>query len=72
MATLNDDCRKGLHPLTDILRVNEGFDIERVVRWCSSCGAIVVDGEHDGRIAPGRYRAMQLPSLTSLIKKETK
>lgn len=49
------------YPLIEIMRVSEGFDIDRVVRWCPDCGAVVVDGECDGRVAPGRVMQMRFP-----------
>ena len=50
------------HALVEIQRVSEGFDIYRVVRWCQVCGAVVIDGEHDGRVAPGRIMPMRFPA----------
>ena len=35
---------------------------EVVVRWYPACGAVVVDGESDGRIYPGRVKKMMFPS----------
>ena len=37
---------------------------DTVVRWCENCGAIVVDGEFDGRVHPGRYRSMTRPAVS--------
>lgn len=34
---------------------------ETVVRWCTRCGAIVIDVDTDGRTQPGGYMAMRLP-----------
>lgn len=53
-------CDGKKHKLIEILRT--GNDIETVVRWCKDCGAIVVDGELDGRVAPGRVMPMRFPN----------
>jgi hypothetical protein len=52
-------CKEGKHPLREVSRTSDGF-VDRVVRWCPKCGAIVIDMESDGRTYPGRYLAMQL------------
>jgi hypothetical protein len=36
--------------LQEISYSRDGYDAETVVRWCSCCGAIVVDVEMDGRL----------------------
>lgn len=54
-------CEEGLHPLYEISRTSDGF-VDKVIRWCPDCGAIVIDMECDGRIYPGRYKKMQLPN----------
>jgi hypothetical protein len=36
---------------------------EYVTRWCSNCGAIVVDLDFDGRVSPGAGMKMRFPSL---------
>lgn len=41
---------------------------EEVVRWCSHCGAVVVDEDYDGRTNPGAIRAMEFPALAKNIK----
>lgn len=33
------------------------------VQWCSDCGAIVIDLDHDGRIIPGGIMKMTFPQL---------
>lgn len=57
-----EKCKEGLHPLKEIMRTSDGF-VDNVVRWCPKCGAIVVDSDCDGRIYPGRYMKMILPTL---------
>lgn len=55
------------HPLREIYR--SGHDIQDVVRWCPDCGAVVVDGEMDGRVRPGHVVPMQFPKTA---KRQTK
>jgi hypothetical protein len=47
-------CHNGKHQLEDIYSEKVPFfaeyDYVVVVRWCSNCGAIVIDKEHDGRL----------------------
>jgi len=50
------------HNLVEVYRASEGYDIDNVVRWCKDCGAIVVDGEYDGRVRPGAVSAMMFPA----------
>ncbi len=57
-----EKCKEGKHPLTEISRTSDGFT-DRVIRWCPTCGAIVIDMESDGRVYPGRYEKMHLPAL---------
>lgn len=54
-------CNGVNHNLIEIFRTCDSYDIESVVRWCKDCGAIVVDGEYDGRIAPGKIMRMKFP-----------
>ena len=44
-------------------RSSDGM-VDTVVRWCTSCGAVVVDGESDGRLSPGHFMPMRRPVLT--------
>lgn len=64
-----NNCKSGNHNLINILSHNTSLDT-RVVRWCQTCGAIVVDGELDGRVAPGKYRKLQCPALAVQASKE--
>jgi ribosomal protein S27AE len=41
-----------------------GDVVERVVRWCARCGAVVVDGQSDDRLYPGHFIAMRRPEAT--------
>jgi hypothetical protein len=36
---------------------------EEVVRWCSHCGAVVVDLDYDGRTKPGFIKSVQFPEI---------
>lgn len=50
------------HPLEEIFTDHRsGGGIETVVRWCPTCGAIVIDIDVDGRTAPGRVMPMRFP-----------
>jgi hypothetical protein len=50
------------HKLVDILFARHIWDESyKVARWCSECGAIVVDLDYDNRTAPGRIMPMRLP-----------
>ena len=62
-----EKCVKGLHHLQEISRSSDGF-VDKVVRWCPDCGAIVIDMECDGRIYPGRYKKMMIPNYRKKIK----
>lgn len=57
-----EKCKEGLHPLRVISRINDGF-VDKVIRWCPNCGAIVIDMECDGRVYAGHYKQMVLPKL---------
>jgi hypothetical protein len=56
------DCVAGKHLLVEIYRDSNYID-DRVVRWCSYCGSVVVDIEYDGRINPGGERKMEACDL---------
>ena len=55
-------CTGGRHRLVEVYRADNGFEDE-VVRWCPSCGAIVIDVDYDGRVYAGRIMKMRLPKL---------
>ena len=55
-------CKEGLHQLVEVYRADNGFEDE-VVRWCPSCGAIVVDVDVDNRVYAGCVMKMRLPKL---------
>jgi hypothetical protein len=57
-------CRDGKHTLRNVY-IDCWTDLERrVVRWCTYCGAIVVDVEYDGRTRPGGFLPMEFPVVT--------
>jgi hypothetical protein len=59
------------HALQVISRVTAGFPGgDRVVRWCSDCGAIVRDMDIDGRTQPGAEMPMKFPRVALDAAKE--
>ena len=61
---LDEACVKGKHPLEVIFGTYGEYNGSRVVRWCSSCGAIVIDLEVDGRVMPGGIMSMRRPEIS--------
>lgn len=62
-------CANGNHPLIVIL--DGGSDENRaspVVRWCTECGAVVVDVDFDGRTHPGKIMPMKFPNVLRGLK----
>lgn len=55
------NCKNGKHNLWEIFRARESGDVDNVVRWCSECGAVVVDQDMDNRVMAGRMMKMQFP-----------
>lgn len=51
------------HVLIEILRKPLAAEHEVVVRWCTGCGAIVVDSEYDNRTKPGSLMKMRFPTV---------
>jgi len=60
------------HPLIEIFRSghDDGYDAQAVIRWCPDCGAIVVDGECDGRTYAGHFSKMKFPKVAQLLVKK--
>ena len=56
-------CTKGSHSLIVIYKEDHDNENEEsiVVRWCTECGAVVVDVDFDGRTAPGHIMKMRVP-----------
>jgi len=64
-----ENCKKGNHSLIDIY-TNGYVDHERiVVRWCTNCGAVVVDMDYDGRTQPGAIVKMKFPKQVYNVNK---
>lgn len=57
-----DKCLAGKHSLVEIYRDSNYVD-DRVVRWCSYCGSVVVDTEYDGRVNVGGERKIEAPDI---------
>ncbi len=58
------------HNLIVIYSTCDAWNEERVVRWCTDCGAVVVDRESDGRLF-GKIVKMKFPKVTyDLIKRK--
>ncbi len=60
-ANIARPCPGGNHNLIEIMTRGPASEQE-VVRWCKSCGAIVVDLDFDGRTHPGRILNLSHPS----------
>lgn len=58
-----ENCLKGEHTLESIMELSHWDGSAQVLRWCSVCGAVVVDQQIDKRIYPGRYVPMKFPKL---------
>lgn len=54
-----DTC--GTNSLLDVFESSQGYGSTAVVRWCSKCGAIVIDVDYDGRTNPGAIMPMRFP-----------
>ncbi len=54
------ECKKGNHLLEPIL-VSHDLIYEKVARWCSWCGAIIIDIDYDNRTDPGAIMKIKLP-----------
>ena len=56
-------CLKGKH---DLIEISSSFSemgiADEVVRWCKTCGSVVIDAEIDGEIKPGGYAKMRIPT----------
>ena len=55
-------CDGHKHNLIVIISFNLLGSEKNVVRWCTDCGAVVVDGEYDGRTYPGKIVKMKFPN----------
>lgn len=50
------------HDLIPVYIESISRDEQNVVRWCTKCGAVVVDVDYDGRTMPGKIRKIQVPT----------
>jgi len=63
---IEEECKKGKHRFQDIFE--SGGDMEAtVVRWCETCGSVVVDVDYDGRTKPGAVRTIVSPAITKAL-----
>jgi len=56
ICTVKTDCN-----LIKIYSEQLNYAVENCVKWCSTCGAVVIDQEVDGRVYPGKIREMKFP-----------
>lgn len=66
---LLDSCKKGKHSLQVIYRSSQLFEEEKVIRWCSVCGAIVIDNEIDGKRICSSMK-LKCPTLAIIASRE--
>ena len=69
MSNLPDQfiwCAKGNHNLIPVFQVGS-YSCSTIVRWCTCCGAVVVDMDADGRTRPGYFRELQAPDLANRL-----
>lgn len=69
---IEQDCLQGNHKLESITELSHWDGSTNVVRWCSVCGAIVIDTDVDGRVYPGQVRPMRFPQTLIEKHKEVK
>jgi hypothetical protein len=62
MNVLPKECQKGNHPWEAVYEDYVSDLVSNVVRWCPSCGAVVVDQDFDGRTNPGAIRKIGGPT----------
>lgn len=58
-----EDCIKGNHDLETITILTHWDGSSQVVRWCKSCGGIVIDTDVDGRTFPGQTMPIKFPKI---------
>jgi hypothetical protein len=56
ICTVRTDC-----DLQEIYSEDFALDTRTVIKWCSTCGAVVIDEECDDRVYIGRVMKMQFP-----------
>lgn len=63
MDRIVDRCYRGNHDFVEIFE--SGTEMEsRVVRWCKTCGSVVVDIDFDGRTHPGAVMKLKSPAIS--------
>lgn len=71
LKAFNEECKAGIHPLVTIY--SDGGDKESTeVRWCPTCGSVVVDEDFDGRTNPGALLPMRRPKILKEIDEQDK
>lgn len=61
-----NECKNGEHNFIDIFTLDEGDDINKIVRWCSKCGAYRIDMDYDnGNTLEEFHQKLQTPSIIS-------
>lgn len=63
-------CNGKAHDLK-VVYSNNLYMYAEIVRWCETCGAIVIDIDCDGRVSPGAIMKMKFPSHTQTSTSET-
>lgn len=58
-------CYHGNHDLISVYRRPVESDAEEIVRWCRTCGSIVIDLDCDGRTAPGEIMRLKSPLIAT-------
>lgn len=64
LASKSCALKGGSHELVELLRTDYGPGTDTIVRWCSRCGAVVIDLDVDGRVSPGKVVPMKHPELS--------
>lgn len=63
VANKIQQCLKDNHDLMEIYRASYSNKGDAVVKWCRTCGAVVVDLEYDGKIVSGGVIKMMKSKL---------
>ena len=60
---MTEECAKGNHDLIEVHRSYYLYDEDHVVRWCRTCGSVVVDVEVAGSTMAGSIMKMIAPEI---------
>jgi hypothetical protein len=63
ISNILSECSHGKHDFIPAYRSSVDCDAEEIVRWCQTCGSIVVDLDYDGRTFPGKIMRLKSPLL---------